>query len=46
MDISGITDLCRGMRLIRSEYEKLRNYCRENLYTYEGYRDKERTEIV
>lgn len=32
--------------LIRSEYEKLKNYCRENLYTYEEYREKEKTGIV
>ncbi len=29
--------------LIRSEYEKLRNYCRENLYTFEEYMDKDKT---
>lgn len=28
--------------LIRSEYEKLREFCEENLYTLEEYRDKEK----
>lgn len=29
--------------IIRGEYERLKNYCKENLYTVEEYEEKERT---
>lgn len=29
--------------IIREEYERLKNYCKENLYTVEEYEEKERT---